>query len=816
MAKYSYTGEDKRLKYLFDNLNENVKEYEYRSNFPATGEVDTIYIADDENTTYRWDGSNYVKIGVIYVLPVATSQALGGIKVGYTQNNKNYPVQLDGQKAFVNVPWVNTTYTFENGANGGFTVSDGTNTNTYLENVPNVTTDNQTPTVEEASTRTNLASGDTLKTIVGKIKKFFSDLKAVAFSGSYNDLIDTPTIPTVGDGELTIQLNDATVGNFTANQSGNETINLLPTELRNMFNPAGGSTDNRPASANITPDRNACVREFLATSTMVTGKPTKFDGSNADGNILHFSWDSNTRYATQLCVAHNGKGDLLTRYQSGAGQDDWTDWVQYVNFDNARFCMRTANNIQPADDTTTAWKALLQNTHAGLCYFMTYYDTANIFTNQPSTYGILETFLHNSLIYQRWKPLTTGNVRYRAGNNTGWNNSASDSGAFTLIATTAVATTSANGLMTAADKTKLDDLPTSGSVIPVSKGGTGRNTLNAYRLYRGNGTSAISPANLYQYADIVTCEQADSFTAGWRRFIKLAVSGYGSALLCFRGGWSKSAPYVGVVLLTIRNNLAKLRIIDGFSATNQVHSKLRAVNDSANNYFIELYREADSKNNTYQYCDILTLSGTWSKSEDSTTPPINNNATGANDYEISLRQEQFIPFESGTGYIGTSDKTWKEGNINDILALTLNGVTIGNDPKFTDTTYSVASASANGLMSSSDKIKLDNIVGGFWESLNTGGTIPSGGITLPSSYKELKIVFIVAPTGEDYEVRSETIITFNLIDRTGYTNKKIYVPLNSTSNEAAYAIFSVDKTKLENAYYSTGSGQSYTVNVYYR
>lgn len=71
-----------------------------------------------------------------------------------------------------------------------------TKANIGLGNVPNVTTDNQTPTVSEAISRVNLASGDTLVTIVGKIKKFFSDLKTVAFTGSYSDLTGQPTIPT--------------------------------------------------------------------------------------------------------------------------------------------------------------------------------------------------------------------------------------------------------------------------------------------------------------------------------------------------------------------------------------------------------------------------------------------------------------------------------------------------------------------------------------------------------------------------------------------------------------------------------------------
>lgn len=52
-----------------------------------------------------------------------------------------------------------------------------------------------TQTFTEASTRANIASGETFAVILGKIKKFFTDLKAVAFSGSYNDLSDQPTIP---------------------------------------------------------------------------------------------------------------------------------------------------------------------------------------------------------------------------------------------------------------------------------------------------------------------------------------------------------------------------------------------------------------------------------------------------------------------------------------------------------------------------------------------------------------------------------------------------------------------------------------------
>lgn len=49
-----------------------------------------------------------------YQLPLASDNTRGGIKSGYAQNGKNYPVQINAQEqAYVSVPWTdnNTTYT---------------------------------------------------------------------------------------------------------------------------------------------------------------------------------------------------------------------------------------------------------------------------------------------------------------------------------------------------------------------------------------------------------------------------------------------------------------------------------------------------------------------------------------------------------------------------------------------------------------------------------------------------------------------------------------------------------------------------------
>jgi hypothetical protein len=68
-----------------------------------------------------------------YVLPVATTVALGGIKIGYTQNAKNYPVALSNEQAYVNVPWTDTIYTLPlaaDGTRGGAQIG-------YVENAKN-------------------------------------------------------------------------------------------------------------------------------------------------------------------------------------------------------------------------------------------------------------------------------------------------------------------------------------------------------------------------------------------------------------------------------------------------------------------------------------------------------------------------------------------------------------------------------------------------------------------------------------------------------------------------------------------------------
>ena len=86
----------------------------------------TIYVRGYNGT--RW--SSWTEIGAegITSIPQASSSALGGIKIGYSDNGRNYAVELDSSgKAYVNIPWTDTNTTYNvatTSANGLMSSSD--------------------------------------------------------------------------------------------------------------------------------------------------------------------------------------------------------------------------------------------------------------------------------------------------------------------------------------------------------------------------------------------------------------------------------------------------------------------------------------------------------------------------------------------------------------------------------------------------------------------------------------------------------------------------------------------------------------------
>ena len=117
----------------------------------------------------RKDGTWQVPPDTIYTLPTATDSVKGGVTTGYTTNAKNYQVQSSGTDIYVNVPWTDTTYTAFAGSTSPGTAAlvpardSGATTTKYLREdgdwvVPPDTTTNTFRTVKVDTTNDGTAN----------------------------------------------------------------------------------------------------------------------------------------------------------------------------------------------------------------------------------------------------------------------------------------------------------------------------------------------------------------------------------------------------------------------------------------------------------------------------------------------------------------------------------------------------------------------------------------------------------------------------------------------------------------------------------
>ena len=95
----------------------------------ATGDFATAAQGTKADTAHGW--GNHASAGYStasgvednannYSLPAGSSTVRGGFKIGYTENGKNYPVEVSSEKMYVNVPWTDTNTTYSVG-DGGLT-----------------------------------------------------------------------------------------------------------------------------------------------------------------------------------------------------------------------------------------------------------------------------------------------------------------------------------------------------------------------------------------------------------------------------------------------------------------------------------------------------------------------------------------------------------------------------------------------------------------------------------------------------------------------------------------------------------------------
>lgn len=178
---------------------------------------------------------------------------------------------------------------------------------------------NTTATFTIASSRTNISSGEKLSVIFGKIAKWFEDLKAVAFSGSYTDLSDKPTIPAAANnGVLTIKQNGTSVGTFSANQSTNTEINVTDTTYESKPEASGGT----------------------AVSLVTTGEKYTW---NHKQNALPTSVTPTDTYAVNISGTANTANNLIRAYVNKSSQTTkiWKKIATsktFTNYDAGSIC----------------------------------------------------------------------------------------------------------------------------------------------------------------------------------------------------------------------------------------------------------------------------------------------------------------------------------------------------------------------------------------------------------------------------------------------------------------------------------------------
>lgn len=209
---------------------------------------------------------------------------------------------------------------------------------------------NDNPTFTQATTRANIASGESFATILGKISKYFVDLKDLAFiakdgtsstkylrgdgtwqtfptipeaqiQSDWNQTDNTkkdyiknkPSISTVNNAKLTIQKNGTTVKTFTANASTDVTCNItVPTTFDDLTgtvaigNGGTGATTRLNALKNLTNEDVGTNATYFLTITNSWGK----GGYTSVANVKTVLGLGSLAYKNSLSKSDVGLGNV--------------------------------------------------------------------------------------------------------------------------------------------------------------------------------------------------------------------------------------------------------------------------------------------------------------------------------------------------------------------------------------------------------------------------------------------------------------------------------------------------------------------------
>ena len=231
--------------------------------------------------------------------------------------------------------------------------SNTTDTYAYLILEPVTPIDKHRILFEEASARQNISSTDNLSTILGKIKKYFSDLKTVAFTGKYTDLVDTPSIKITDNGNDThIYLGES------------ERVLGLENQLAAVnFKNEGGGPNQGMRFITRQPNSGDIIFGNITGDTDLTF-PFSF-GVDANGygykkhksnNITHFGdiYAKNVLNTTEQISANTATGYVAGALAAKAMIADYNAKINQVN-SNLANAMNTNDLLLNYMDKTSTW-----------------------------------------------------------------------------------------------------------------------------------------------------------------------------------------------------------------------------------------------------------------------------------------------------------------------------------------------------------------------------------------------------------------------------------------------------------------------------
>ena len=160
---------------------------------------------------------------------------------------------------------------------------------------------NVTAAFTQASTRANLTTGEKLAVSLGKLMKWFADLKTVAWSGKYTDLTDKPTA-LKNPNALTLQMGESNEQVYDGSEA--KTFNVTPANIGAL-----GTTE-KAASAK--------AADAASSYAFYMGHTNKNAGIEAQTKGVRLSWG--TEYSYKLFFGQDSTyGDALCLHPSSSG-----------------------------------------------------------------------------------------------------------------------------------------------------------------------------------------------------------------------------------------------------------------------------------------------------------------------------------------------------------------------------------------------------------------------------------------------------------------------------------------------------------------